>query len=233
MTLSPSTATAPASPSTAASAPDTKQRILDAAETLFATQGVGATSLRAIIAAAGVNSAAIHYHFGSKEGLIEALFSRRITPINEERLARLRAMEKSGQADHESLLRAFLEPMLGVSVPHGGEGQRARAALGRIFLEEPESFGSLAEAHVSEVKARFAAALARLSAIDSDEATERIEYAMGAMLHAFARRALASRELPDAGDVQLRMQRLIRFLTAGFAVGPDPAPNAPTTRLSS
>ena len=47
----------------------TKERILDTAERLFATQGYAATSLRGIIAEAGVNLAAVHYHFHSKEAL--------------------------------------------------------------------------------------------------------------------------------------------------------------------
>ena len=46
---------------------DTKQKILDAAEQLIAEQGYAATSLRQIIAEAGVNLASIHYHFGSKD----------------------------------------------------------------------------------------------------------------------------------------------------------------------
>lgn len=213
---------------------DTKQRILDAAESLFADRGVGATSLRAIIAAAGVNSAAIHYHFGSKEALIEALFARRITPINEERLARLDGLERARKLDHESLLRAFLEPMLGNSALLGDQGQVARAALGRLLTEEPRSFRLLAEEHVREVKSRFAHAVANTSAgVGVEEATERIEYAMGAMLHAFARPAFGPGESPDRDIAHRRMQRMIRFLAAGLAVAADPSLSAPRTRLSA
>ena len=55
---------------------DTKQKILDAAEHLFAAQGYSATSLRQIIAEAGVNLASVHYHFGSKEGIVTAVLGR-------------------------------------------------------------------------------------------------------------------------------------------------------------
>ena len=216
----------------------TKRRILDAAEQLFAEQGVAATSLRAILAAAGVNSAAIHYHFGSKEALIEALFSRRITPINEERLARLDRLEREGAADHESLLRAFLEPMLGSDTLLGAQGHVARGALGRLLAEAPQSFRALAEEHVSEVKWRFAHAIANASpGLGVEEAMERIEYALGAMLHAFADPVLLRDESPERGDVHRRMQRLLRFLAAGLAVAGDPGcdsdSRAPTTRLSA
>ena len=58
----------------------TKERILDAAERLFAERGFAATSLRSITAAAGVNLAAVNYHFRSKEALLEAVFTRRLGP---------------------------------------------------------------------------------------------------------------------------------------------------------
>jgi AcrR family transcriptional regulator len=63
--------------------PRTKERILDTAERLFAERGYSATSLRAIIAEADVNLASVHYHFDSKEALLEAVFLRRALPANE------------------------------------------------------------------------------------------------------------------------------------------------------
>ena len=68
---------------------DTKTRILDTAERLFAQKGFDAVSLRNIIASAKVNLAAVHYHFGSKLALIQAVIARRLRPINGERLAKL------------------------------------------------------------------------------------------------------------------------------------------------
>ena len=65
---------------------DTRKAILDAAERLFADLGFDGASLRKITAKAGVNLAAAHYHFGSKEGLLRAALARRIGPLNEERL---------------------------------------------------------------------------------------------------------------------------------------------------
>jgi len=71
----------------------TKERILDAAERLFAEKGVDATSLRQVTGAAGVNVAAIHYHFGSKEELLRAVIARRFDPVNQERLKQLDRLE--------------------------------------------------------------------------------------------------------------------------------------------
>ena len=71
--------------------PDTKQRILDSAERLFAEYGFAGVSLRTIIADAKVNLAAIHYHYRSKEALFDAVILRRLEPINRERLELLDA----------------------------------------------------------------------------------------------------------------------------------------------
>src|SRR5579872_1323308 len=93
--------------------PSTKDRILDTAERLFAENGYGATSLRSIIAAAGVNLAAVHYHFHSKEELLATVMRRRVEPVNRERLAMLEDAERAaGPAGPsiEAVLTALLAP---------------------------------------------------------------------------------------------------------------------------
>src|SRR6185312_11029386 len=72
----------------------TKDRILDAAEALFMEHGFEATSLRAITTAAGVNLAAVNYHFGSKEELFQSVLTRRLDPMNQERVALLTELER-------------------------------------------------------------------------------------------------------------------------------------------
>ena len=77
----------------------TKERILDTAERLFSEHGYSATSLRSIIAGAGVNLAAVHYHFHSKEALLEAVILRRSVPANLERLALLDRFQKEANGN--------------------------------------------------------------------------------------------------------------------------------------
>ena len=91
--------------------PNTRQKILDAAEKLFARHGFESTSLRSIIASAGVNLAAIHYHFRGKEGLIRAVIERRFAPVNDERLRLLAEYENRAEGQAllvEEILDAFL-----------------------------------------------------------------------------------------------------------------------------
>ena len=74
---------------------DTRERILDVAERLFARRGIDAVSVRDIIRKAGANLGAINYHFGTKRKLIIAVFDRRVSPVTKERLSALDELEKA------------------------------------------------------------------------------------------------------------------------------------------
>ena len=92
-------------------ASDTKERILDAAEELFAESSYDSTSLRGVTRAADVNLAAVHYHFGSKQALYEAVVTRRVSDVNRDRLERLAALERAaggGSIPIEALVEALI-----------------------------------------------------------------------------------------------------------------------------
>jgi AcrR family transcriptional regulator len=92
---------------------DTKTKILDVAEKLFAEVGIHATSIRQIVKEAGVNVASLHYHFGSKEAVIHQIITRRLQPINEAKQIRLDEIEQESAGkppDLEAVIRAFIEP---------------------------------------------------------------------------------------------------------------------------
>ena len=90
----------------------TRASILDAAERLYAERGFSDVTLRDIVAAAGVNLAAVNYHFGSKDELIAELFVTRSIATNRERLSELKAVEAAGggRADIDAVLRALVGP---------------------------------------------------------------------------------------------------------------------------
>lgn len=99
----------------------TRDRLLDAAERLFATQGIQATSLRMINDAAGAkNVSASHYHFGSKDGVINALVTRRMGELADERLEGLAAVEAragDGRPDLRAAVEAMVLPFLRTLLP--------------------------------------------------------------------------------------------------------------------
>ena len=98
----------------------TKERILGAAETLFARYGFAGASLRQVTAAANVNLAAVNYHFGSKDNLIEEVFRRRLDELNARRLEALKSALAIEAPQLEDVLGAFIRPALDVSLDHGG-----------------------------------------------------------------------------------------------------------------
>ncbi|NEL80504.1 MAG: TetR/AcrR family transcriptional regulator, partial [Xanthomonas perforans] len=88
----------------------TKDRILGAAEELFAQHGFAGTSLRQLTTQADVNIAAVNYHFGSKENLVNEVFRRRMDEMTAARLQQLEAARKSQPGELTAVLAAFVEP---------------------------------------------------------------------------------------------------------------------------
>jgi AcrR family transcriptional regulator len=89
---------------------DTRERVLDAAERLFATRGIDAVSVRDITDAAPANLAAVNYHFGSKHGLIVAIVQRRADQLGQRRSELLEELEGAGTVDLRSVIRAMVLP---------------------------------------------------------------------------------------------------------------------------
>src|SRR5258705_2472636 len=113
---------------------DTKTRILDAAELLFMEHGFEATSLRSLTAAASVNLAAVNYHFGSKEELFQAVLTRRLDPMNQDRIDLLERLEEdaSGKAlSCEKILFAMMIPALRLARDEERGGKKLLRVLGR------------------------------------------------------------------------------------------------------
>lgn len=111
----------------------TKEAIMDVAESLFASRGFKATSLREITAQAGVNLAAVNYHFGGKVALLEAVYARRIEVINRVRLsnlAKLRETHGERQIPVGALVEAFVSPAMMKS-----DSVDAPGLLGRCYME--------------------------------------------------------------------------------------------------
>ena len=188
---------------------DTQESVLDAAEALFMEKGFAATSLRSIAATAGVNLAATHYHFGSKQGLLEAVMHRRITPINEARLANLDRLEADRRnLEVEEILFAFLEPLMGEAA------RNLPGLIGRIFSEPPAVSKPLLEKQFGEIMDRYSAALARvLPELPAEELRWRIHYLVGGMLQAVN----LDSPIGSADETGLcKFKQLVHFASAGF-----------------
>lgn len=203
---------------------DTRERILDAAERLFMEHGYDGTSMRMITGEAGVNLAAVNYHFGSKEVLMQEVFRRRLGWLNRERTAALDALEaEAGDAPVKPsrIIIAFFGAALRMAEEQGEGGRIFLRLLGRT-LTEPSTFikAFLAEEN-SGVLERYKAALFRaLPGVPKAEIAWRLHFMLGAMGFAIAGTdALAigiNTEIDDPDAARRLMPRLMSFLLGGL-----------------
>lgn len=110
----------------------TRERILLAAEQLFAEHGFSGVSLRSIMAQAGVNTAAAHYHFRSKEGVLQSIFQKHATGMNAERNTLLDAWARkpgTSMAAVQRLVKAFVGPAIRLRDTPGGQAFDKISAL--------------------------------------------------------------------------------------------------------
>jgi AcrR family transcriptional regulator len=140
----------------------TRAAILDAAERLYADRGFADVTLRDIVAAAGVNLAAVNYHFGSKDELIAELFVTRSLATNRERLNELKAAEAKGggRAPIDAILRALVGPTLRGCL--GPENERSTAArfMIRASIESVPPIRRIKNREIDHLR-KFAAAMRR------------------------------------------------------------------------
>ncbi len=204
----------------------TKVAILNAAERLFAARGFKATSLRAITAEAKANLGAVNYHFASKNALILAVLSRRMLPLNAERVGLLNSFEAEDRdrpLPIEKILEALFRPALEL-IARGAKGGRYFIRLLSQCLAEPGAYlQPLVQEEFAEKNLRFHAAMKRaLPHLSSDEVHWRLHFAHGVFLHTVANAHVL--EWSSNGRCQLSGQervlhRIIDFCAAGLKQG--------------
>jgi AcrR family transcriptional regulator len=210
---------------------ETRERILDAAERLFAQAGFDGTSMRQITQAAGVNVAAVNYHFGTKEDLYAQVFIRRIVPINARRTQMLDAAEARAEADgrgvslHE-IFASFVAPVFEMA----GKAPSFLPLLARNVGAPPPFMAAVIETQFRALVTRYSGVLRRvLPKLPPRVLFWRMHFTIGATLHCashhFTIEQLSS-GLCRMGDHDEMVRHLIDFAVAGMS-GPVPRPVAP------
>ena len=199
-------------------AAETRERILDVAERLFAASGFVSTSLRDITNEAGVNLAAVNYHFGSKEALLVAILERRIRPVNERRLALLDELEApaaNGGPTPEEIAAAFVGPPFQSALIAGARRREILKLVGVLQSQVNPEVRRLFAKQFDEVRIRFTASFQRaLPDIDPDEVARRLMYVVGAMGFIMSWGEESGDPLSQAPERLL--QSLIDFASAGM-----------------
>ena len=203
---------------------DSRERILDAAERLFADKGVAATSLREIGLLAQANPGSIYFHWKTKAELVRDVFRRRLEPLDAERVRRLDAAERAS-APHPpplpEVLEALVGPMLWIASGADRGGPGFLRLLGRTYNEPDRDLVRMLRRDHGATLDRFRKALARaLPDLPEEQLFARFHFALGALAYTLGsdagwQLAVGRRRRPVSGRDVLR--ELMPFLVAGFA----------------
>ena len=196
----------------------TKDRILHAAEDLFAQQGFASTSLRQVTSRADVNIAAVNYHFGSKDNLINEVFRRRMDEMSAQRIAALQQAIDTVPGKLEPILAAFVEPALAMAQDRHGGGAFIRV-IARAYAESNAGLRKFLSDQYGHVPRAFAKAIHTcVPELSKEELYRRLDFLSGALTYAMADFGLIKRPagVSDATHRQRAAKALIRFAVAGF-----------------
>lgn len=198
----------------------TPDRILQSAERLFSERGIDGVSLREITTESGVNSASLHYHFGSKIAVLERIFELRAQPIAAQREKLLSQLKynRQGRPKVEDVLRAFLRPALETqNTEDGNTFNLLRARL--AFEREAVRRRVLDKAFNHSSRMALQALAKALPHLSTQELHWRFHFLLGCMVYTMAqpgRIESLSSEQVDTRDWEQALERLITFAAAGL-----------------
>lgn len=198
---------------------NTKEKILDSAERLFAEKGLKHTSVRDITGLANTHLASVNYHFSSKEGLLRELVQRRVVPLNRERLRLLdEAAKEFGKKaiPIETALHAFVSPAIKLYF----ENPYFLKITGQIVSNPDEDVYKIYLLHFQEVFSEFKSVLnVSLPHIDEEDLMWRIHFLNGSMIHTWTNHGGLERlsgGVCRLDDERETINRLIAFCAAGL-----------------
>ncbi|MBD3664893.1 TetR/AcrR family transcriptional regulator [Sulfitobacter aestuariivivens] len=193
--------------------PDALQKILEAAERTFAEHGFDGAGMKALATRAQVSQSLLHYHFGSKGRLYEAVIRNRSTLINDERRAMLDTCDLSAPDGLAQVFRALYAPALG---PSGGGRAYARIFAGLIAGNARDQ--ALVRDNYDETARSFIAAIRTcLPRVSGLEAAQIYLCALGVLATSLAKDGRAER-LSRAPETPRTNEELVNTLVR-FALG--------------
>lgn len=210
---------------------DTKNRILDAAEVLFAERGFADTSLRLITSEADVNLASVNYHFGSKKELIQAVLDRYLSLFMPDLDARLRVLMEQEQLILLQLFESFVEPLMKLSAVRANGPAIFMQLLGRGYIDSQGHLRRFITAHYGPILQRITQAISKANpALSPADLFWRLHFTLGTVVFTMASAdALRDIALADFGqqlDVEGLVRNVIPYLASGVGAPVE------STRLS-
>lgn len=205
---------------------ETVHRILDAAEQLFAAKGYEGTSIREVTRQAGVNVAAVHYHFGDKKQVLRAVTDRIVAPMNQRRAHMLDLAEAAAAPEPPAmreLAEAFIRPDIETLQQLQRRGATIARFMGQVYTDQTPWIQAMALEQFSPVGLRFQRAIRAANPdLDDSETGWRLSQAVTLLIGAFSSWPVEGR---SAEEAELLIGRLVDFVTAGLVQ----APTSPTS----
>ena len=207
---------------------DTKQKILEAAEVLFAKKGFDTVSLRNITETAGVNLAAVNYHYGSKEELIFAVLEDRILPLNVERVRRLKEAAETANGQPlpvEVIARSFVGPVLEAVHASSGTDSSLSLLIARFLGDQSDRMQELVLNQFPELAQTFVKEICfAIPHLSPSDALLRLLFSEGSMTHALLyhhRLHLLVDDGFETPNIEQLEEKLVPFVVEGLR-GPLP-----------
>jgi len=203
---------------------DARERILDVSEELFANGSFASVSIRTVTSKADVNLSAVNYYFGSKKSLFQAVYVRRATLMNQERLQLLHETDQKALAQGRDLsLRELISAMLTPPIFWLCDEEQGFSVyirfLARAYLENASDMDNVVEQEV-DVFDRFVPHFQKIKpALTEEDIYWRIHFMMGVMHHTINhlhRISLLSHKACKKGTGEDTRDRLVDFCCEGF-----------------
>ena len=192
--------------------PSAREKLLDCAERLFAEHGLEGVSLRFINSEAGLSSAALHYHFGSKQALVESLLERQMPALMRRRRELLDALDdRPGPPTTREILAALLRPQVELLAEGGEPGIRYIRFIHRLQSDGDLDFRFVLERWPGGVD-RLVPLLRRANpSLPQASVERRLALAIDVMLP-----SLVKAPKPIGNDLEVYVSELLDFLTGAF-----------------
>ncbi|NRD73677.1 TetR/AcrR family transcriptional regulator [Shewanella sp. VB17] len=203
---------------------DTKTRILDAAEKLFAERGFSETSLRLITSKAEVNLASVNYHFGSKKELIRAVLARYLDvfmPVASAEIVKLQGGDNTASLD--DIFSALVDPLLDLNQLRAEGTSTFLQLLGRGYIESQGHLRWFITTHYGEHLTQFVKAVAESTPhIPPAEMFWRLHFTLGTVVFTMASAdaliEIAAADFKEHNDIEAVIRKMIPYLSAGVSV---------------
>ena len=207
----------------------TTAQILKAAEALFSEQGFSETTMRQITAAADVNLAAVNYHFGSKQGLIQAVSARYLYPFCEyidNSISERVVNNPQVSVSLDDLIEMVMRALLHVRQNNAHALPMFMRLLDLSYMKHQKELRDyIVSQHYSKLEVFLAQLRIDASPMEDDEFFWRLHFLLGSIVFTLSNvhtlMEIEKKEFDKEGEIEKILYRMVPVISAGFQARSD------------